>query len=152
VYQRQTGAQTGVQLATSLDEFGRNVTSEGDPKSLLKRGFSPADAANIADPAIRQMILQRIDAIASDEPYDATQHGYFLVIVEGDTLQAINAQIGFDLLAKPYEILEEYPDCYDLLYIVSDDGFGVELFIPKNVDIDPDLLLMCQLQAVPGAI
>jgi hypothetical protein len=41
---------------------------------------SPADAANIADSAIRQMILQRINAIASDEPYDETLHGYFLII------------------------------------------------------------------------
>jgi hypothetical protein len=113
---------------------------------------SPADAANIADAAIRQMILQRINAIASDGPYDATQHGYFLVVESGDTLQAINKQVGFDLLAKPYEILEEYSDCYDLLYIICDDGFGVELLIPKNVDIDPDLLLMCQRHAVPGTV
>ena len=83
---------------------------------------SPADAANISDAAIRQMILQRIDAIASDEPYDANLHGYFLAVEAGDTLQGINKQVGFDLLAKPYEILEEYPDCYDLLYVVSDDG------------------------------
>jgi hypothetical protein len=78
----------------------------------------------IADAAIRQMILQRIDAIASDEPLDANLHGYFLVVESGDTLQAINKHVGFDLLAKPYEILEEYSDCYDLLYVVSDDGYS----------------------------
>ena len=60
-------------------------------------------ASTVSDPAIRQMILQRIDAIASDEPFDSKLHGYF-VFVEGDeTLQAINKQVGFDLLAKPYE-------------------------------------------------
>lgn len=112
---------------------------------------SPADAANIADAAIRQMIQQRIDAIASDEPYDANQHGYFLVLEDGDKLQAINKQVGFDLLAKPYEILEEYPSAYDLLYIVSDDGFGVELIIPKAIDV-PELITMCQLCAVPGTL
>lgn len=92
---------------------------------------SPADAANIADAAIRQMIQQRIDAIASAEPFDANLHGYFVVPEDGDTLQAINRQVGFDLLAKPYEILEEYPSAYDLLYIICDDGYGIELFIPK---------------------
>ena len=109
-------------------------------------------ASTVSDPAIRQMILQRIDAIASDEPFDSKLHGYF-VFVEGDeTLQAINKQVDFDLLAKPYEILEEYPSAYDLLYIVCDDGLGVELLIPKNVDIDPNLLLMCQPHAVPGTL
>ena len=112
---------------------------------------SPADAANIADAAIRQMILQRIDAIASDEPYDASLHGYFLVLEDGDTLNAINQQVGFDLLAKPYEILEEYPSAYDLLYIVCDDGFGIELFIPKAIDI-PELISMCKRFAVPGTL
>lgn len=34
----------------------------------------------IADPATRQMIQQRMDSIASDEPYDAKLHGYFAVI------------------------------------------------------------------------
>lgn len=111
----------------------------------------PAEVARIADPAIRQMILQRIDAIASDEPYDAHLHGYF-VFVEGDPLNTINKQVGFDLLAKPYEILEEYPDCYDLLYIVSDDGFAVELFVPKAAGIDPDLMAMCRRYAVPGTL
>lgn len=112
---------------------------------------SAADAANIADPAIRQMILQRINAIASDEPYDATQHGYVLVVEAGDKLNAINQQVGFDLLAKAYEILEEYPSAYDLLYIVCDDGFGIELFIPKTIDI-PELIAMCKRYAVPGTL
>ena len=112
---------------------------------------SPADAANIADPSIRRMILQRIDAIASDEPYDSKLHGYFLIIESGDTLQAINKQVGFDLLAKPYEILEEYSDCYDLLFIVDDSGYGIELFIPKTLNI-PELTAMCQRYAVPGTL
>ena len=108
-------------------------------------------ASTVSDPAIRQMILQRIDAVASDEPFDSKLHGYF-VVVEGDTLQAINKQVGFDLLAKPYEILEEYPSAYDLLYIVCDDGFGIEVFIPKAAGIDPDLMAMCQRFAVPGTL
>ena len=106
----------------------------------------------ISDSAIRKLVQQRIESIASDEPYDANLHGYFVVLATGDTVEAINAQIGFNPLAKPYEILEEYPDCYDLLYIICDDGFGVEMLIPKNVDIDPDLLLMCRRHAVPGTV
>ena len=109
-------------------------------------------ASTVSDPAIRQMILQRIDAIASDEPFDSKLHGYFVVPEDGDTLAAINAQVGFDLLAKPHEILEEYPDCYDLLYIICDDGLGIEVFIQKAAGIDPNLVAMCQRFAVPGTL
>ena len=112
---------------------------------------NPADVSSVADPAIRQMVQQRIDAIADDVPYDADLHGYFLVLEAGDTLDAIAAQIGFHPLTKIPEILEEYPDCYDLLFIVSDDGFGVELFIPKTLVGVPELTAMCKRFAVPGA-
>lgn len=124
---------------------------------------SPADAANIADSAIRQMILQRINAIASDEPYEETLHGYFVIIESGDTLQAINQQVGFDVLTNrwtglrydhadytpAFEILEEYQTCWDLLFIQDDSGYGIELFIPKTIEI-PDLVAMCQRYAVAG--
>ncbi len=112
---------------------------------------SHAAVSTIADPAIRQMIQQRITAIASEEPFDSEVHGYFLVLEAGDTLNAIAVQIGFDPLTKPPEILEEYPDCYDLLFIISDDGFGVELFISKSCGI-PELLERCQRFAVPGTL
>ena len=108
-------------------------------------------ASAVSDPAIRQMILQRIDAIASDEPYVSALHGYFLVLTECTTLQVINRQVGFDVLAKTPEILEEYSDCYDMLFIVDDSGYGIELFIPKSIDI-PELIAMCELFAVPGTL
>ena len=110
---------------------------------------NPADA--IADATIRQMILQRIESMSGDEPYDADLYGYFLIIESGDTLDAIAAQIGFDPLTKPPESLEEYPHCYDLVFIISDDGFGIELFIPKSCGI-PELLSMCKRHAAPGTL
>ena len=110
-----------------------------------------ASLATVANPAIRQMVQQRIDAIASDEPYNSDLNGYFLVLEAGDSLAAIATQIGFDPLTKTPEILEEYSDCYDLLFFLSDDGFGIELFIPKSSGI-PELLSMCQRHAVPGTL
>lgn len=112
---------------------------------------SPADAANIPDPAIRQLVQERIDAIASDEPFNSDLHGYFLVLDVDDTLAAIAAQIGFDPLTKTPEILEEYPDCYDVLFLVDDSGYGIELLIPKSSGI-PELIAMCKCFAVPGTL
>jgi hypothetical protein len=109
----------------------------------------PASLSQVSDPAIRQLIQHRIATLASDEPFDSGIHGYFLVPEEGDRYADITAQLGFDPAQRPWEILEEYPSCYDLLFIIDDSGYGIELFIPKTIDI-PDLIAMCQQFAVPG--
>jgi hypothetical protein len=36
-----------------------------------------------------------------------------------------------------------------MVFILSDDGFGVEIFVDMD-GIDPDLLAMCQRYAVRG--
>ncbi len=106
----------------------------------------------VTAPAIRQMIQQRMDAIASDEPYDAQLHGFFAVIDSGDSLEAVADTVGFDPTQRPWEILEEYANCYDLLFILDDSGFGVELLVPKTEGIPPELTAMCQRCAVPGTL
>ena len=90
--------------------------------------------------------------------------GYFLIVEPGDSLQAINAQLGFNILTnrwtgirfdqpgytQSFEILDEHAGYYEMVFIISDDGFGIEVFIPKAEGVDPDLLAMCQRYAVPA--
>jgi hypothetical protein len=112
----------------------------------------PSATASISDLHIRRLVEQRIYAIASDEPYDANLHGIFVVLAPaGDTAEAITATIGFDPTQRAWEILEEYPTCYDLLFVIDDSGYGIELFIPKTIDI-PELLNLCQRHATPGTV
>ncbi len=102
------------------------------------------EATTITDPDISNLIHRRIEAIADDIQYDAELHGYFVVLEAGDTLEAINEQVGFDVLAKPVEILEDCGAFWSMLYIVDDSGYGIELFIPKTGGIDPRLLAMLE--------
>ena len=121
---------------------------------------SLAETQQISNTAIRELVRQRINHLGGFA-FDATELGYFLVVETGDTLEAINAQLGFDILcnrmtcvrydhadfAPSFELIEELPSCYDMVVIYSDDGFGVELLITKEEVIDPDLLAMCQRYA-----
>jgi hypothetical protein len=123
----------------------------------------PASLSQLSDPAIRQLIQHRIATIASDEPYDASLHGYFLALEDGDTFDAISAQLGFDILTNrwtglrwdhpdytpAFEFIEEHESCFEILFIRDDSGFAIELFFPKAIDI-PELTAMCQRFAVPG--
>lgn len=110
-----------------------------------------ASLALVADQNLRQTIQQRIDNIASDEPYDSALHGYFVVLDSLDTLANIAAQIGFDPTQRQPEILEEYEIAWDALFIIEDSGYGIELLIPLTIDI-PELVAMCKRCAVPGTL
>lgn len=126
----------------------------------------PADAANIADPELRQLIEKTIRDLSPDGPYDPDELGYFLVVEPGDSLNTINAQLGFDVLenkwtgkrfdqpgyTQSFEILEEHAGYYEMVFVIGQDGFGVEVFIPKATGIDPQLLTMCQRYAVAAAV
>jgi hypothetical protein len=125
----------------------------------------PEGTASIADPELRHLIEKTIRDLSEDYPYDPDVLGYFLIVQPGDTLEAIDTQLGFDILAnrwtgirfdqpgytQSFECLDEHVGYYEMVFIISDDGYGIEVFIPKSIDI-PDLLSMCAKFAVPGQI
>jgi hypothetical protein len=125
----------------------------------------PADAANITDSAIRRLVEQRIDDLGM-EPFDLAALGYFVIVEAGDSIDTIDAQLGFFILANrwtgvrfgqpgfdpSFEFVEEFSGCFELVYILDQSGFGIEVFVPKTPGIDSDLLMMCQRYATSGAV
>lgn len=139
----------------------------------------PAETANIADPELRHLIQKTIAALSPDGPYNADELGYFLIVEPGDTLATINAKIGFDILANrwtgkrfdqpgytpSFELVEEHAGYYEMVFVISDSGYGVEVFVPKPASttgtqgseadtqgnaVDADLLAMCAKYATPA--
>ena len=114
----------------------------------------------ISNPAIRELVQQRINDLGG-ESFDSNELGYFLVVESSDTLGALSAQLGFDMLRNrftgirfnatgftpSFEFIEELPACYDMVFVLDDTGIGVEIFVPKEEDIDPDLIAMCRMFA-----
>jgi len=124
----------------------------------------PADASSIADPELRNLIEKTMADLSEDYPYDPDVLGYFLIVEPGDTLDTINAQIGFDILCNrwtgirfdqpgftpSFEVLEEHTGYYDMLFIVDDSGFGIDVLVKGSAGVDPDLLAMCARYAIPA--
>jgi len=103
----------------------------------------------IASPEIQQLIHQRIAEITQGQPYDADIYGEFVIVEAGDTLPEIEAHLGRELVGN-FEFFEELPCCYEAVFIFSDDGYGVDLLIPKSEAMDADLLAICRKYAVPA--
>ena len=109
---------------------------------------------------IKQLVRQRINDLGG-ESFDSNELGYFLVVESSDTLEALSAQLGFDMLRNrftgirfnatgftpSFEFIEEFPACYDMVFVLDDTGIGIELFVPKERGIDPDLIAMCRMYA-----
>ena len=122
-----------------------------------------ATIQQIIDIEISELVTQRMEDLGGDA-FDANALGYFLVVESGDAIEAINAQLGFDILCNrftgirydqtgftpSFEFVEAFPACYDLVFILSDDGYGLEVFVQKASGVLPDLLAMCQRYAVQG--
>ena len=112
----------------------------------------------IINPAIRELVLARINDLGG-VTFDTDELGYLLVVESSDTLEAWSVQLGFDLprnrftgirydqadFTPSFEFIKEFPSCFDIVFVLSDDSMGVELFVPKEAGIDPDLIGMCRM-------
>lgn len=116
--------------------------------------------SQIRNLAIRDLVRQRIEDLGGGA-FNADALGYFLVIEAGDAIETIHAQVGFNILhnrftgarydqsgfTPSFEFVEEFPSCYDIVFILDDSGYGIEVFVPKEVGIDADLIAMCRKYA-----
>ena len=125
---------------------------------------NPADTYRIAHPGIRGLVEQRFTEILAGEVYDYDQHGYMVVVEPGDTFESLEketlcpihrnifdeATYGNPDFSPSFEALEEHDDCYEMLFINNDNGFGITLFVPKTETIERNLLALCAEYAKPA--
>ena len=104
---------------------------------------------SITSQEIRQLIHQRIAEITQGQPYDADVYGEFVVVEAGDSLSNIEAHLCREVVGN-FEWLVEWPCCWEAVFVLSDDGYGIDLLIPKSEAMDADLLAMCRKYAVPA--
>lgn len=119
----------------------------------------------IADIQLRQLIELRIQGIEECCDWDSNELGPFIIVEPGDTSTDLDAAMGFSILdgaldesrfgddrfTPSFEFAEcHYGYLYELVYIVSDSGYGYDIFIQNRPGIDPLLLTFCQTYAVPA--
>jgi hypothetical protein len=112
----------------------------------------------ISNSAIKDLIRKRIDSL---NELDAADLCNILVVEGSDTLESLSEQLTFNLVCNrftgiryeqadftpSFEFIEEFPSCYDIVFVLDDTGIGIELFVPKEEGIDSDLTAMCRMYA-----
>lgn len=129
----------------------------------MLRLHTPADADRIADEAMRRVIEQRFTELAEFDDYTFDELAEFWVIEPGDTIETLTtatrlpighgwcsqAHYGDPDFSPAWEVLEAHSSCFEMVFVTSDDGYGVVLWIPQ-ADADPPLLRMCAEYAESG--
>lgn len=72
------------------------------------------------------------------------------VVAQGpdDTIAAIEAAAGYPIVTElSFEWVADHGDLFEAVTILSDDGFGIILFVPDSQGIDPELIALCREQA-----
>ena len=119
--------------------------------------LNPQSTLQIPDPDIRLFVQRRMFDLGGKN-FDPRSSGFFIVIEKADTADALQEHLGFNLLHNRYsgfrydqagftpsfEVVEEFPRYYDMVFILSDDGFGIELFVPKDESINADIIALCR--------
>jgi hypothetical protein len=94
------------------------------------------------DPTLRKLISQRIEEL-TDYTEDLADLIHIFILEPSDTLTTVDVQLGFSLGDRPIDVIESHPGWYELTIVLSDDGFGVVLYVPICNDTGPQLLALC---------
>jgi len=116
-----------------------------------------SDLQVLEDPNLLALIRRRIADTA--EFVDTFGELVFFVIVEpGDDIAAVDDALGFAVMANRFDgttfgepgftpswdVLDEHAGYYELVYVLSDDGQGVTVFVRKSEGVSAELLAMCR--------
>ena len=121
----------------------------------------PDEARRISDPDIRRLVEERFDQVLNGDEYDPDIHGVMIVVEPGDTLDSLERESGVSIASNAFddarwpdpdfvcccEYLEEHSPCYEMMFLFSDDGAGVNIFVPK-LGADAEILALCARFAV----
>ncbi|OAN99981.1 hypothetical protein A8B75_19155 [Sphingomonadales bacterium EhC05] len=113
----------------------------------------------LADNQLRALMSERVDQLTNAwEGIDLSDLTHFLIMQPGDTAADAENELGWSLLQNmvdgvrygnpdftpSWEWVEKHNGWYEAVYIISDDGFGINLFVQDHPETDAQLLAMCR--------
>jgi hypothetical protein len=127
--------------------------------TLRTAAAAQSTLALLADNQLRALLSERFDQLTNAwEGIDLGDLTHFLIIQAGDTAADAERELGWSLLQNmvdgarfgqpdftpSWEWIEDHGGWYEAVFILSDDGFGISLFVQDHPEADAELLAMCR--------
>lgn len=111
-----------------------------------------------SEASLRKIINQRLTQLTEDGGGDVADFAHFLIVQAGDDDQSVRAELGFSILENlvdgarygdldfepSWEWVMRHEGWFELVYVLSDDGFGWVVLIQDDEATDADLLAVCR--------
>lgn len=100
---------------------------------------------------VHALLEAHVERLAEYADFDLTDLAMFAIVMPGDTLEGIEEELGRALIndagvfIEPPEIIQRHTDWFELAFILSDDGFGLVLFVPINSATDARLMAATEM-------
>ncbi len=78
-----------------------------------------------SDPELRTLMLNRVQAL-SEYVDDLGELAHFIVVETAEELRSLN-------LPEIIEVREDHKHWTELVYVLSDDGFGLQVFVRRGL-------------------
>jgi hypothetical protein len=127
--------------------------------TLRTAAAAQSTLALLADNQLRALLSERLDQLTNAwEGIDLSDLTHFLIIQAGDTAADAERELGWSLLQNmvdgarfgqpaftpSWEWIEDHGGWFEAVFILSDDGFGISLFVQDHPATDPELLALCR--------
>ena len=104
--------------------------------------------ASPLDPTLKQRLHGHWERLSEWEDYELSELGMFLIAQPGDTLEQAQAAFGQPLVRDSKfcflpEFAEQLGGWFEITFILSDDGFGLILFVQVVPGTHNDLIVAC---------
>ncbi len=132
------------------------------PLSIRSSADMARMLASPIDVDLHRLLALRRDQLLEYDGYDLGDLVHIVIAQPGDTLDAIERAAGVALstnlvdgtrygdpdFTASFEFVQLHPGgIYEAVIVLSDDGFGLALFVPDGPDIDATLLTLFRDQA-----
>ena len=126
----------------------------------MKIIYEPGGINRIAYPGVRQILSQRVSELKLLEKESLAEIGCFVVAEPNDSVTDLERSSGCaittDLFGDSHygspdfvpchEWLEYHTEqhCFEMVFVMTDDGYFTAVFVPDDPGIDPMLLAFCR--------
>ena len=107
------------------------------------------------DSRLKQLLIKRRDQLGSDIE-DITR---LIIVQPNDVMTALEQELGFSVFQNSsdsthfgepdftpsWEWLADHGHCFEMVFIMTDDGFAHVVMIENLPGVDPDLLKLCRM-------
>ena len=122
--------------------------------------YDSADMARVLsgpiDPDLKMLLVKRLDMLSEFSQFDLSELAHFVIVEPGDTLATIEKELGFSpfvnfvdgarypdpAFTPSWEWLIDHGPWLELVFALSDSGFGINLLVPNRPDVDAMLLAL----------